>query len=447
MTVSNFEIARNRPDRRSAKIRYSGRNAKAGSNRRFEPSGGNLSTENPAPNTSASKFASSAEIDPGHVHRIDVIRVELSGIYLPQSREEIRLVERLAIAQCDLEEARRASEERLRWQKAHAGELYERGQLERFRADWKAWRNDSHSMRIVFGLTFHSATFLRDLWNRVEITVESTVGLTFEQIKNVILSQSGDWRVDRIDALRGRLMTWFLALQPDAARVIDRWVAESRAGRSDIGEIEEDLNRAQLFLAAAPPAEEAKRNLKELASKEYQAWTARADRQLEAFVKEQARYSEVTPPHPLGDASDVRETRRIQRALVAAENRFDKLERRLLALRKTRSRLNSKQCSDADSLRPCAIEPALDSKQFDVNRNEMIETQNEPAPRIEATVAHDAETESDAPQLLARRPNPKQLAKAWRSKHGHNSKARKPGGIDHESTVRQVETKAAWAHS
>lgn len=447
MTVTNFEIARKRPDSPAGKSRHSGHNAKAARNHRFESPAGNASADTNPQMTSTNKLDAPAEINRRHVRGVQVIREELAGVYLPQSPEETRLVECLAVAQVNLEEARHALEERLRWQKANIGELYDRGHIERFRADLKAWRIDPHSMRIVFGQTYHSASFLSDLWNTVEVGLDSPVGLTFEQIKNVILSQCGDWRVDRLDVLRGRLMSWFLAIRPDAEKVIERWVSESRAGRTDIGGIEEDFNRARVFLAAAPPAEDSRKNLKELAAKEYQAWSARAQRQFEAYLRERARFMEVTPPHPLGDASDVRETRRIQRALATAENRFDKLERRLLKLLENRNRRNSSPWPDSETLRPCAIETTVNAKRLGDVENEMTSPRNEPDSRMEESVPPGSDTESDAPNLSARRPDPKKLAKAWRSKHGQKSRAGKRSEIVRESTVRKVDDEEAAAHS
>jgi len=348
----------------------------------------------------------------------------------------MQLVEQLAIAQSNRDEAQAAWDERVHWQMDHAADLHDRGQFERFRADSKAWRSDPHAMRMLFGRTWHSASFLRDLWFAAGMALKSDLGLSFSQVKDLILSQFCDWRVDRIDPWRGRIMSWILALQPDAANFTKRWVAESRAGRDDVGDIESDMTRAQAILATAPAPVDAKRNLLELAAKETKSWSEQAEQLLEATLVERNRYAEIPPPHALGGADDVRETRRIRRELTQAESRFEKLERRLWSILQMRRKAKPARCGTMpsasetesplspesfeagptvlpgkrmqrevhESLRACALETAPRAAEI---RNE---TPDAKAPETDLEP-----TGTDRP---VRRPDPKSVAKRWRAKRG-----------------------------
>ncbi len=200
--------------------------------------------------------------------RIKAIRRELFEIHVPATLEESHLVERLAIAQADLFDARTAWEDRLLWQKSNAPELFDRSQRHRFETDLKAWNASPHGMSQVFGQTWHSAVFLNDLWHGVLEGLETNFGLHFEQVRNMILALGGDWRVDRIDAVRGRVMCWFLALAPEAESLIRQWICASRARRTGLAAPELDKLRADRFLAAAPPAEIARENLRRLATEQ-----------------------------------------------------------------------------------------------------------------------------------------------------------------------------------
>ncbi len=363
----------------------------------------------------------------------------------PESVEEMQLVERLAIAQSNLDEAQAAWDERVRWQMDHAAELHDRGQLERFRADSKAWRSDPHAMRMLFGRTWHSASFLRDLWFAAGMALKSDLGLSISLVKDLILSQCGDWRVDRIDPWRGRIMSWILALQPDAANFTKRWVAESRAGRDDVADVESDMTRAKAILATAPAPVYAKRNLLELAEKETKSWSEQADQLLEASLLERNRYAEIPSPHALGGADDVRETRRIRRVLTLAESRFEKLERRLWSILQMRRKAKPARCGTTPSA--CEPESPMSPESFEAGPTELpgkriqwdvhdslracaLETAPRAAEIRNATPGAEA-TETDLEPAgrnrAVRRPDPKSVAKRWRTKHGQERSRPKNG--------------------
>lgn len=379
----------------------------------------------------------------GRSRIIESHRIRLSEIHQPETAEEVDVVERLAKAQAKLDEAQAAWDERLCWQKEHNDELYDRGQLERFRADLKAWRNDPHAMRMVFGETWHSATFLRDIWCVAGLCLKTENGQPFDIVKDIVLTQNTDWRVDRIDPFRGRVMGWYLALQTDAETALYRWVAESRAGRTDTGDFETDMKRARAFLAAAPKPDDAMRLFHDLVHRMSGEWADSAKRLTEAAAVERARYAQTPPPHALGGAEDVRETRRMRRELNKAEIRFDKLERRLFGLLKQRRQTRpvhagnrskvvqpaavialesvaKRQSNGGERLRACSVETSPESPPADTN-HETEMTHHDAASttgdELIAAESPDPNSEPAGPVRPVRRPNPKSIAKAWRAKH------------------------------
>ncbi len=416
MTLANVETAPGSADTRIRKSRNVNAPAKARPNRRFEKNG-SISPE------SQSRIepvdAQNNHTAPAMIGRARIPNDRISEIQEPQTAEEMHLVESLAIAKAKLDAAESAWNERLHWQKSHAAELFDRTQLQRFQADLKLLRTDPWGMQTVFGKTWHSATFLCDLWRSVLHALDSKVGLTFDQIKYVIHAIGGDWRVDRLDSLRGHIMCSFLALHPNAESFLDHWVAASRARRPDRGAIDIELDRlrARAFLDAAPSAEKARESLRAIAEKESQIWADHSQRLRKAYVEERSRCAEITPQSPLGDASEVRETRRLRRNLTTAERHFETLERRLRRLLASRTRSKPRQTAASSIENKTVATPHSLSTQS----NEI----EEDTPRLRNGSAESSEPSSikDQPNRPAKRPDPKHLAKAWRAKQGRGRNA------------------------
>ncbi|MBI1322527.1 hypothetical protein GC170_04990 [bacterium] len=359
--------------------------------------------------------------------RVHEIRQELIEIHQPESTGESQLVDRLAIAQARLEETQAAWDERLRWQRIHVEELYDRGESQRFANDLKAWRASPQLMQGVFGQTRLSATFLKDLWKCIVDAIESGVSITCEQIREMIMALGSDWRVDRVDVDRGRIMSAFIALSAEPRAAIEKWVHDSRAGREDLASFDDDLDRAHDFLIGTQTEEHARSFLKTLAEEQLERAAGLVEKAQAIHVRERARCAEVMPGHPMGDASDVRETRLIRRYLTSAENRAEKIERRLLALIKGRALRDMRSAKPLPQSRGESLphthetharnacesssKTAPDPLQDDVNKDDASLLRNgstavaDPVPSVRV-------------DRLRTRPDPKKLAKSWREKAG-----------------------------
>jgi len=416
MTVANFEIAPARPDSSTRKSRNARLSSQAS---KYSRTATTRTSEAAGRGHKEQPLKDFTPVPPISPDRVQALRDRYFEVHQPESAAEFHLVDSLVFARSKLDTAENDWNERLRWQQAHAAELFERGELQRFQADLKLWRSDPWGMQAVFGKTWHSAKFLSDLWQSVLEALDSKAGMTFDQIKHLILVIGGDWRVDRLDALRGRLMGSFLALHPEAEKFLDHWVSASRARRPDRAAIDIELDRlrARAFLESAPPAEFARKSLRELAEKECSVWAAHAKRLHAAHLEERARCAETCPAHPLGDAADVRETRRLRRVLNTAANRFEMLERRLLRLIASRIRSKPRKAESVTTTNPPS-RPA---------RHELTQTIETHKDRTQlrngSTGAPRTDTISSEPTRPARRPDPVQAAKAWRAKHGKGKSA------------------------
>ena len=383
------------------------------------------------------------------------------------AEQETQLVESLALARAGLRAAAEAWNERLRWLRAHAEELFERRQRDIFRADMKAWRADPFASNGIFGTTALSAAWLKDFWAGVFAGLTSPLGITYEQAKDIVTTAGGDWRADRIDAVRGCLMGYFLAISPKPEAALRHWVADSLGlfesrrtnGRKrtrltesgqpkgfetseDATEFETVLARARHFLTTAPKPEKARAGLYVIAADEMKVWPEQAERLKKLYEAELARCAEGFGCETLGSAADLRETRRIRRELARAERRVEQIERRLAALRRKSERKpvrNRLRVASADVAVQTPSQSSALRMESETSRGEPasdlspgnfeIDESNESQPassgiRNETLSVRPASDDSPGGphSRITRRPDPAILAKNWRTKH-----EKKPG--------------------
>ena len=397
------------------------------------------------------------------------------------AEQETQLVESLALARAGLRAAAEAWNERLRWLRAHAEELFERRQRDIFRADMKAWRADPFASNGIFGTTALSAAWLKDFWAGVFAGLTSPLGITYEQAKDIVTTAGGDWRADRIDAVRGCLMGYFLAISPRPEAALRHWVADSLGlfesrrtnGRKrtrstesgqpkgfetseDATEFETVLARARHFLTTAPKPEKARAGLYVIAADEMKVWPARAERLKTLHEMELDRCAEGAACEELGSAADLRETRRIRRELARAERRVEQIERRLAALRrksvskparrqpKVVSTVNFARSQPSDAVPNSEIssgENTCEPAAAECRSQESIEMQAvEAASKIAMTDPGRPAGQVPVSVKPVRRPDPRNVVKAWRasSKPGfRNPGSKNAGRSELQSAIRE----------
>ncbi|MBI1322769.1 hypothetical protein GC170_06250 [bacterium] len=402
-------------------------------------------------------------VSPDQAERVILIREELIAVHEPESPEEMQLVERLSIELARLYDAEAAWDQRLRMQKVYAEELFDRSRQERFQADLEFWRSSPSIMLDCFGKTARSSTFLRDLWETALSCLDHGIAFSYDQAKDLILALGSDWRVDWIVPDHGRLvMCQFLASASDPETALATWVADSRGDKASLAALASDASReetvaslargrARWFLADAPAVSDARTKLISLARERLEYWGRESDRLQKIDLDERARATE----HGMssGDSSQTRESNRILGYVLKIQGRADKLERRLLALRKMKplrqlrspfDRIENKfacgsrthmtaglpddtvpveTCeagawplsqppafADSSPIVETPCEPKTKLTQKADLEQDMAESQNESA---ELDGSDDALVTTDRPD---RRPDPQRLAKAWRSK-------------------------------
>ncbi len=431
----------------------------------------NLNASPRRPNALKHGLSAKRYVSPEQAERVILIHEELLAVHGPESPEEMQLVDRLSIELARLYDADAAWAERLRTQKVHAEELFDRRNHERFQADLEAWRSSPSGFLEFFGKTASSSTWLRDLWDTALSCLDHGIAFSYEQSKDLITALGSDWRFDRITPEQGRLvMSLFLADAADPETALATWVADSRRDTASLAALASDATREQTckalaqgrarwFLADAATVVDARARFSSLAHEWLAYWSEESERLSDIAFDERERAAE----HGLesGDSAQSRESNRLMRYVMTIQRRADRLERRLLALRKmqplrqlrspvdhleTRFGIASRSVAPAavagkphafapepwpvgqesaqSATRPPAESPAEPvgdhSQHVDSDEDAAISQNGEANPaHLDSQDRHTARKDQ--------RPDPKQLAKAWRSKRksGFRSPARK----------------------
>jgi hypothetical protein len=400
-----------------------------------------------------------SQVSPGHEpastpganlsDRISSIRRTLIESYAPASSEEWLLIDRLAMARAEGEVARKAWDDRLRWQHENAVELFERTQHDQFAADSKAWREDPFGMNRVFGSTWHSAAWLADFWEGVRDRLEQGPGISFRQAKLIVTACAGDWRIDRIDTQRGHIMSLFLATTADPQAAVERWIEESHGHKNHGGDRNslfddksskaremEFRGRAQWFLAHLPSRQRAIDDLKTIAVQESAAWKSERDRLRPHYLRERAQCAEMQSSQVIGSQHDIRETQRLRRELERARSLETRIERRLNVLLEARNR------RDRNAIpKPKSQRQSLQTSKgpvIDLARAESITektTSEHVPPDRDKPVATGAEFErsrgEEKQTTTKRRPSPQAVAKVWNGRKRVEANSKLKRAADH----------------
>lgn len=288
------------------------------------------------PNATKHGLTATRYVSPEQAQRREAIKAELESTHRPETDEESELIDRLALERARLYDAEANHRARVQAEKLVAQELYERRARDRFVLDLKAWRKDPTIMGRVFTETYHGTAFLADLWGSVAAGLKEGLGVTDEQMRDMVASVASHWQVSQINAAGARLMGFFLSMQDDPENAVERWVDDSRDGEDRPGLRKEDQHRARRMLATAPPAAEASSALMDEAMRQTERWTKHAKDLRTKYEMGRSLAPETAMGLGASDPDSAKAARLAFRYLISATNRVEKLERRLEAIKKMR---------------------------------------------------------------------------------------------------------------
>ena len=277
-------------------------------------------------------LSSSLHIPEERIRYVENIRAELLRIHQPQSDEERDCISELALARWKTSEFDRQLELRTQAEFEQAGMIFDRQRLEQFESDEKLWHSNPRFRRDLLGHTFHGASLFEQLWSEILAALNSTIQkISLQQARNMalLLGSSSNFHELSRDGLW--LFSRFLKMESNAAQTIKVWAILSNttlvAGDSSFID--------HHFFSDAHPST-CHKDLKERATQEHKFWVLRKrDLEME-YATRRKQFAEMSMGTGLGDPKLANDARLALRYQITAQNRADKLVRRLDGLKRHR---------------------------------------------------------------------------------------------------------------
>ena len=277
-------------------------------------------------------LSSSLHIPEERIRYVENIRTELLRIHQPQSSEERDCISELALARWKTSEFDRQLELRTQAEFEQAGMIFDRQRLDQFEIDEKLWHSNPRFRRDLLGHTFHGASLFEQLWSEILGALNSTIQkISLQQARNMalLLGSSSNFHELSRDGLW--LFSRFLKMESNAAQTIKVWAILSNttlvAGDSSFID--------HHFFSDDHPST-CHKDLKERATQEHKFWVLRKrDLEME-YATRRKQFAEMSMGTGLGDPKLANDARLALRYQITAQNRADKLVRRLDGLKRHR---------------------------------------------------------------------------------------------------------------
>ena len=269
----------------------------------------------------------------------EILHLELIRIHQPKSSEERDCISELALARWKTMEFDRQLDLRDQAESAQAGQIFDRQMVGQFESDEKNWRSSPRFRVEILGNSFYGASLFEQLWSEILAALNSPIQrITLHQARNMGLLVGSSCKIHELSLDGLWLFSRFLKMEINPAQTILAWAHSSDtmlvAGDSQFID--------HHFLNVSDPAK-CYNELHDRAKKEKSFWLFRK-RELEMeYATRRNQFIEMSMGTGLGDPNRTHEARLALRYQITAQNRADKLTRRLDGLKRHRNLLEYRE--------------------------------------------------------------------------------------------------------
>jgi len=294
-------------------------------------------------------LSSSLHVPEERMRFVEHLRMELIHTHQPQSAQERDCISELALARWKLSECDRQMDLRAQSESAQAGMIFDRQLLDKFETDEKLWHSNPRFRRDLLGQTYHGASLFEQLWSEILHSLHSKIqNISLQQARNMAMLLGSSWKIHELSLDGHWLFSRFLKLEPNPGQTIIWWTHSS-----DTIAVAGDTKVIDHHLRNAPEKSASCKELKERATNELKFWQLRKrDLEME-YATRRKQFIEMSMGTGLGDPKLANEARLALRYQMTAQNRADKLLRRLDGLKRQRGLLEhrAKQAEEREERR------------------------------------------------------------------------------------------------
>ena len=294
-------------------------------------------------------LSSSLHVPEERIRFVEHIRMELIHTHQPKSAEERDCISELALARWKLSECDRQMDLRAQSELLQAGIIFDRQMIDQFETDEKLWHSNPRFRRDLLGQSFHGASLFEQLWSEILHSLHSKIqNISLQQARNMAMLLGSSWKIHELSLDGHWLFSRFLKMESSPAQTIIWWTHSS-----DTIAVAGDTKVLDHHLFSSPDKSICLKELKERATQEQKFWRLRKrDLEME-YATRRKQFIEMSMGTGLGDPKLVNEARLGLRYQITAQNRADKLLRRLDGLKRQRGLLEhrAKQAEEREARR------------------------------------------------------------------------------------------------
>jgi hypothetical protein len=264
-----------------------------------------------------------------------ILHLELIRVHQPQSAEERDCISELALARWKSSEIDRQLDLRAEAESAQAGQIFDRQMLDQFESDEKGWRSSPRFRAEILGNSFYGASLFEQLWTEIVAALNSPIRkITLQQSRNMALLVGSSWKIHELSLDGLWLISRFLKMENNPAQTILAW-----AHSCDTVLVAGDSQFIDHHFLNISDSAKCYKELHDRARKEQSYWLTRKLELEMEYATRRNQFIEMSMGTGLGDPNRTHEARLALRYQMTAQNRADKLTRRLDGLKRHRNLL------------------------------------------------------------------------------------------------------------
>lgn len=291
-----------------------------------------------ADNSKPNRFIEIMELsDPSE--RLVAFSKLLTEIHQPASTEEETLIDELVMAQCELLETCKHSNELVKLQQLDAPLRFENIREAEYTRLERQWRKHPELFRDSLAATWFGAMSIATIWNRAMRLLSGTEpSISLDEALELLLAEALSDRIQHAEADAWWLMSRFLAMHPQPDLAIQSWIRRSKSTDQTI-----NTQRAQNEWAKAPDSATARQELHALVAERCKYWNAQVRQAKIAYERQKEIYIRSFQAEP----SIKRSMKACHAMRKSAQASVDRVESRFLRAKERREKCQSLTTSEA----------------------------------------------------------------------------------------------------
>ena len=265
---------------------------------------------------------------------LKAIEADLIALKQPTEPEDFEILREMAQAQWQLGEHQRRQVEHLEMQIARGPEIFDQKARETFRSLLQDWQADPATHAEALSQSYLGAKHFAQIWQAVaESLGPDGAGLSLEMTCQAVMTEGISPRPEKIYGEGSWIMKRFLAGTDSPTESVKEWTNIYRMQTSKT-----TIDRAEKLFLTAPDTATSINELQVRAHEKYQYWDNLMQKRRKDYDLAKIQFTQANAGNGMGDKEMETQVRLMHRYRVSAQNRVDRLDRKLKNIQNERVR-------------------------------------------------------------------------------------------------------------